>query len=156
MDEQASASENAVTRLTDRQRACLRLVAKGYTSKEIGRQLEISPATVDSHVRAILDTLQVETRAEAARRLAAVEAPGQPLTSQSAELAGRSDVEPMLSPADRDGWAFWLRMIPPLGGVPHDLSWDRRLLAILRVAVAGFVAMLVLTLAIIVLLWLLR
>lgn len=70
---------SAIGRLTERQKACLRLVGQGYTSKEIGRHLGISPATVDNHIRAVLDALQAETRQEAARLLATVEA-SQPLT----------------------------------------------------------------------------
>jgi FixJ family two-component response regulator len=39
-------------RLTLRQKDCLRLVAQGYTSKEIGRELGISYSTVDNHLLA--------------------------------------------------------------------------------------------------------
>ncbi|WP_227698807.1 helix-turn-helix domain-containing protein [Sphingomonas hengshuiensis] len=59
-----------VHRLTTRQKDCLRLVAKGYTSKEIGRQLGISYSTVDNHLLAAVQLLEVPGRAEAARKLA--------------------------------------------------------------------------------------
>lgn len=61
--------ESRISRLTQRQADCLRLVAKGYTSKEIGRQLGISYSTVDNHVLAAAQLLGVPSRAEAARQL---------------------------------------------------------------------------------------
>ncbi len=79
----------AIGRLTGRQRDCLRLVRQGYTSKEIGRRLAISPATVDNHVRAALALLQVPGRAEAARMLRQHEH-DQALTNQPSSLAARA------------------------------------------------------------------
>jgi DNA-binding CsgD family transcriptional regulator len=52
--------------LSRRQHQCLRLVGKGLTSKEIARQLGLSPSTVDNHVRLAMDKLNVANRMEAA------------------------------------------------------------------------------------------
>jgi DNA-binding CsgD family transcriptional regulator len=56
--------------LTERQRACLRLVYRLKTSKEIALELGISRHTVDQRIKAALQTLGVATRNEAARLLA--------------------------------------------------------------------------------------
>ena len=47
--------------LSERERSVLRLVAEGWGSKDIGERLEISPATVDNHRKAVIDRLQVRT-----------------------------------------------------------------------------------------------
>lgn len=58
--------EARVARLTPGQRACLERVTDHATSKEIARELGISPHTVDARMRAALQTLAVSTRREAA------------------------------------------------------------------------------------------
>jgi len=52
--------------LTDRERDVVALVAEGLTNKEIGRRLEISPATVKVHVERIIGKLGVADRTQAA------------------------------------------------------------------------------------------
>jgi DNA-binding NarL/FixJ family response regulator len=53
--------------LTRREREVLRLVAAGYTYKEIGSRLSISARTVEFHAAAILRKLQLSNRAELTR-----------------------------------------------------------------------------------------
>jgi DNA-binding NarL/FixJ family response regulator len=48
--------------LTPREREVLRLIARGFTYKEIGRELFISTKTVESHVSSVLRKLQMSTR----------------------------------------------------------------------------------------------
>lgn len=74
----------AINRLTSRQRDCLRLVLHHKQSKEIGRDLGISPMTVDNHFRSAIQTLGVSSRLEAALLLDSYEREGtsQQLTSQ--------------------------------------------------------------------------
>ncbi len=48
--------------LTPREREVLRLIARGYTYKEIARDLTISVKTVESHVSAVLRKLQLSSR----------------------------------------------------------------------------------------------
>lgn len=43
------------------------MVASGYTSAEIGTQLQISALTVNTHIKNIYRKLQVRTRAQAVR-----------------------------------------------------------------------------------------
>jgi DNA-binding NarL/FixJ family response regulator len=53
--------------LTTREQQVLRLIARGYTYKEIGRDLTISVKTVEAHVSAVLRKLQLSNRNELAR-----------------------------------------------------------------------------------------
>jgi DNA-binding NarL/FixJ family response regulator len=48
--------------LSAREREVLRLIARGYTYKELARQLSISNKTVESHVSAVLRKLQLSSR----------------------------------------------------------------------------------------------
>jgi len=53
--------------LTPRERDVLRLIARGYTYKEIARELFISAKTVESHVSSVLHKLQLSTRHQLTR-----------------------------------------------------------------------------------------
>jgi len=53
--------------LTSREREVLRLIAQGYTYKEIGRELYISVKTVESHVSSVLRKLQLSSRHQLTR-----------------------------------------------------------------------------------------
>jgi DNA-binding NarL/FixJ family response regulator len=48
-----------------REAEVLRLVAQGYSSKEIGRRLFLSSSTVNHHIQSIFNKLGVDTRAQA-------------------------------------------------------------------------------------------
>jgi LuxR family maltose regulon positive regulatory protein len=51
--------------LTERELAVVRLLPTGLSTREIGRELYVSVATIRSHVQAIYRKLEVTTRAEA-------------------------------------------------------------------------------------------
>jgi DNA-binding NarL/FixJ family response regulator len=53
--------------LTSRERDVLRLIARGYTYKEIARELVLSVKTIESHVSAVLRKLQLSNRHELSR-----------------------------------------------------------------------------------------
>jgi DNA-binding CsgD family transcriptional regulator len=91
----------AISKLTARQRDCLRLVLEHKQSKEIGRELGISPMTVDNHFRSAIQTLGVSNRLEAARMLEAYErlGPSQRLTSQLPPVVSPPETPIMRSPA---------------------------------------------------------
>lgn len=55
-----------VEQLTPRERDVLRLIARGYAYKQIARNLEISPRTVETHVSSVLRKLQLSSRHELA------------------------------------------------------------------------------------------
>jgi DNA-binding NarL/FixJ family response regulator len=64
--------------LTRRESEVVRLVAVGQTNREIGRELYLSPRTVEKHVRSILTKLGCRSRADAARRAAELGLVGPP------------------------------------------------------------------------------
>lgn len=91
-----------ISKLTARQRDCLRLVLHHKQSKEIGRELGISPMTVDNHFRSAIQTLGVSNRLEAALLLDSFEREGtsQQLTSQSESVVSPPQSPIMPPPAD--------------------------------------------------------
>lgn len=50
--------------LSEREFEVLELVARGYTNAEIGRQLYLSPKTVDTYRRRVMQKLDLQTRAD--------------------------------------------------------------------------------------------
>ena len=58
-------------RLTQREREVLRLIARGYTYREVAAELFISVKTVETHVSAVLRKLQLSNRHELSRWAAA-------------------------------------------------------------------------------------
>lgn len=71
---QVAEIEERIGRLTEAQRDVLRLIALRRTSKEIARELKISPVTVDQRVKRIQQILGASSRSEAARFLLATQA----------------------------------------------------------------------------------
>ncbi len=63
----APAFDPELDQLTAREREVLRHIARGYTYKEIARDLPISVKTVETHVSAVLRKLQLSTRHELTR-----------------------------------------------------------------------------------------
>jgi len=61
------AFDTELDQLTPRERDVLRLIARGYTYKEIARELFISAKTVESHVSSVLRKLQLSTRHQLTR-----------------------------------------------------------------------------------------
>jgi DNA-binding NarL/FixJ family response regulator len=53
--------------LTRREREVLRLIARGYTYKELARRLGVSVKTVETHVSSVLRKLQLSSRHELTR-----------------------------------------------------------------------------------------
>lgn len=53
--------------LTSREKDVLRLIARGYAYKQVGRKLGISIKTVETHVSSVLRKLQLSNRHELAR-----------------------------------------------------------------------------------------
>lgn len=60
-------SDPELDQITAREREVLRLIARGYTYKEIGAQLFISVKTVETHVSSVLRKLQLSSRHELTR-----------------------------------------------------------------------------------------
>lgn len=62
----------SASRLTERQREVMHLVAQGLTDKEIGERLGITKATAQKHLTNILERLNVPNRAAAAATICSV------------------------------------------------------------------------------------
>jgi len=84
--------------LTERQRVCLRMVYGHMSSKDIARELKISPHTVDQRLRFAIRHLGVSTRIEAAKILAAHEG----LTPYHSALYQPSDIAELAQSAEAD------------------------------------------------------
>jgi DNA-binding CsgD family transcriptional regulator len=126
-------------RLTERQKDCLSLVAQGYTSKEIGRLLGLSPSTIDNHILAAMQLLDAPSRGAAARKFSSAEV-RQKIPSQSPSLAIPNETPRTTvsnSIVKSGSFAKFSFALPPLGGRPNDLDWADKTLRIFQVAVVG-------------------
>ncbi|RVT94172.1 response regulator transcription factor [Sphingomonas crocodyli] len=99
--------QTPIDRLSDRQKECLRLVWRHQSSKDIARQLGISPHTVDDYLRKAIRTLDAADRIDAAWRLHEAENG----TPQSLMLQPRPVAEPLFSAAiasadEADAWGM--------------------------------------------------
>ena len=67
LDDVKPSFDPELDQLTTREREVLRLIAQGYTYKEIARELFISGKTVESHVSSVLRKLQLSSRHQLTR-----------------------------------------------------------------------------------------
>ncbi len=61
------AEKDSFDRLSEREREVLRMVASGYTSREIADHLSLSPKSVETYRARIMEKLELSTRAELVR-----------------------------------------------------------------------------------------
>ena len=131
------------TELTDVQVRCLHLVARGYTSKEIAKELGLTPMTVDQYLHRAKKTVGAPDRRSAARRV--LDPPDaivfKPFEFKTAAVAQPSpDVTPLALPGKGDlensaaqQWQVHLGF-PLLGGSRSDLDATQKTRVILRIA----------------------
>jgi RNA polymerase sigma factor (sigma-70 family) len=62
-----NAGEDALARLTGREREVLQLISEGKTNKEIARILSLSINTVESHRKHVMEKLDLHNTAEIVR-----------------------------------------------------------------------------------------
>ncbi|WP_380164086.1 LuxR C-terminal-related transcriptional regulator [Jannaschia sp. R86511] len=62
-----AAVDDELDRLTAREREVMRLIARGYAYREVGKELFISVKTVETHVSSVLRKLQLSSRHELTR-----------------------------------------------------------------------------------------
>jgi DNA-binding CsgD family transcriptional regulator len=134
------------TTLPEGQKACLRLVAQGMSSKEIAKALDLTPQTVDTYLKASMSRLGASNRREAARILLADEA-SQKLGSPSPTLADLDPEPDQGAAAGGSARLSWVRL-PPVGGGFHDLSWSQKTFHALQVAVISTAVVIALALLI--------
>jgi DNA-binding NarL/FixJ family response regulator len=65
VDRQGLAGGASATQLTERERSILRLVAGGYSNKEIARSLQLTEGTIKNYISEILTTLDSRDRTHA-------------------------------------------------------------------------------------------
>ena len=63
----APVTDAEMDRLTSREREVLRLIARGYTYREVAQELVLSVKTIETHVSSTLRKLQLSNRRELAR-----------------------------------------------------------------------------------------
>ncbi len=156
-------------KLTDGQKDCLRLAGRLLTSKEIGRELRISPFTVDQRLDVAKRKLGVRTRKDAARVFAEMDEIHiyQPLVYEAPEVADHGIIEEQrgiekvsaasmrqdvmmddlpTSRAGRKGGeekshnSFSLSL-PALGGKEHELEKLEIFAEVVKVAVFSVISM---------------
>ncbi len=64
---EVAAVDEDLDRLTEREREVMRLIARGYSYKEVAGELFISVKTVETHMSAVLRKLQLSSRHELTR-----------------------------------------------------------------------------------------
>jgi DNA-binding NarL/FixJ family response regulator len=64
---EVAAVDEDLDRLTEREREVMRLIARGYSYKEVGKELFISIKTVETHMSSVLRKLQLSSRHELTR-----------------------------------------------------------------------------------------
>ncbi|MDR7482303.1 MAG: response regulator transcription factor [Armatimonadota bacterium] len=64
---QVGEEQDGYDRLSEREREVLKLVAAGYTAREIAKRLYLSPKSVETYRARILEKLELRTRAELVR-----------------------------------------------------------------------------------------
>ncbi|MEG8027687.1 helix-turn-helix transcriptional regulator [Sphingomonas aerolata] len=123
--------------LTESQKTCLRLVARGQTSKEIAQQTGLTPSTIDTYLKSASASLGTANRREAARKFAEIE--------ESQRLGSQSPLLSLPDPASDEGAEqrgtdvrnHWIRTVvtpPPIGGSINDLTPSSRLIAMFKIA----------------------
>lgn len=137
------------TTLPEGQKACLRLVAQGMSSKEIAKALDLTPHTVDTYLKASMARLGATNRRDAARMFVASEAEdgSQNLGSPTQALADPAPGPDQSASTGRQGWLSWVRP-PPVGGGTHDLNWTQKTYQALLVAVIATAVVVALALTI--------
>lgn len=134
-----------MNKLSERQKQCLELVARGHTSKEIGRMLSLSPSTVDNHLSIALERLGVDSRVAAARIFIQG---NEGVNLTAAGKAGTEQNENILAdngnrqiPANRhENLSRSFFSIPALGGRSNNLSLRRRYFHVIQIMLLALMA----------------
>lgn len=138
-------SEPGYHRLTARQHQVLLLVARGHSSKEIGRKLGLSPKTVDRHVEKINERLGTDHRTASARLyIDWITTNGEELPMGAEWLAPFAGNPAQQEEADEPEEASklnWFRL-PPLGGERKRRTFAETSIDMLKVSAFGLIAVL--------------
>lgn len=134
----------AIAQLSESQRLCLRLVARGMSSKEIAIETGLSPRTIDQYINIAQTALGATNRREAARMLVASEADAlnklqlkPPPIAEPVESAILSLSEP--SDTGKVTGGKLLLPLPGLGGAREERSYAETVTQIIYAAVIAAV-----------------
>lgn len=135
-------TDDRLQRLTDGQKACLQLVSRGLSSKEIAIETGLSPQTVDQYLSRAASALGATNRREAARAWDSIknnefnksEFKPQPVAAleNPANLELSTDDGKQRRPRN-----LLTLLFPPIGGERHELKTSQTIVSILRVAVVS-------------------
>jgi DNA-binding CsgD family transcriptional regulator len=140
-------------RITPRQLECIELAGEGLTSKEIARKLGISHRTVEAHISAVMEALEVGTRAAAVLKVKDFQH-DEALAGSDKRIALRASAteEYLITPARsleppmRVGAPK--RLFPPIGGRANASGKKQLLIWIARITTATLVLVNVIILSI--------
>ena len=114
-------------RLTSRQEACIALVAEGRSSKEIARELGISPSTVDNHIAAAIQVVGSSNRTALANWYTQKRESEQPQLVAKLEAAYPRPNKMVIT-------------LPAMGGIRNSLSLMERVFTVLQVMTVSIMA----------------
>ena len=125
--------------LTGRQKECMLLLQDGLSSKQIARELVISPRTVDQHISAALENLGVHSRLEAVSLLHDQELVEVSEGTEPPQAPSRDKRQHHLSPLPRPSEVYrrsgYLPIFPPIGGGVNAASTKDRIIWIIRIGI---------------------
>lgn len=126
-------------KLSKRQEECLHLAGEGLTSKEIGRELEISPSTVDNHIQAACDRLRARNRTDAIRIYRGISGKSDKdvrISQYEAML-----IRPVENPpeTESDEALNWLKPAP-IGGRKNEFPTSKRIFHVVQIAVFSVIS----------------
>lgn len=126
---------DGISALTERQRQCILLVSKGFTSKEIARSLNISPSTVDNHIRAVIVQIGAVNRVDAARIVEEWDRINRlpELRIGSDDALVEADKKNVHSKRSRKSWL----KLPPIGGKSNKANISDKFKQIIQISVLG-------------------
>lgn len=149
MDEFTESSSGYLSptdKLSERQKQCITLVAKGHTSKEIGRILNLSPSTVDNHLGIVMERLGADSRSKAARIFVKQNdivrrGPLSVNVSSDLQSAVEGKYENIAKSREDETLSMSsLFSIPPLGGRDNNLSQRRRYYHLIQIMLLALMA----------------
>jgi len=144
-----------LSELSEGQKSCLRLVARGMSSKEIARATGLSHYTVDTYIKRALPVIGASNRRDAARIVINSEQ-SQKIGPPSESVVFQSDsaiLNSGFSHRSSDIALSGMFGLPKIGGEVNDLAWVERHYAIIKVAAFGFSVILAIILATVGILW---
>ena len=144
-----------LSELSEGQRSCLRLVARGMSSKEIARATGLSHNTVDTYIKRALPVIGASNRRDAARIVVKSEL-SQKMGPPPESVVFQADSAILTSSTSHRSSNVSLSSLfdlPKIGGGVNDLAWVERHYAIIKVAALGFSIILAITLASVGILW---